>query len=72
MHVPLGCMCLDTEGKQRRGRLKIAWLQMVEKEKKQMGKAWGGIQAKAKDQQIWKDYITALHVTWHNGAKVTE
>ena len=35
---------------------------MVEKEMKQMGKAWGGIQ----------DYIAALHAAQNNGARVSE
>ena len=37
-----------------------------------MGKAWGGIQVMAKDPQIWKDYIAALHHARNNGARVSE
>jgi len=57
-------MCLVTEGKQKRGCPKITWQKRVEKKRKQMTKTWGGIQVMAKDPQMWKDYITALHAAW--------
>lgn len=37
-----------------------------------MGKAWGGIQVLAKDPQMWKDYIAALHAAQNNGERVSE
>ena len=34
----------------------ISWRRRVEKEMKQFGKAWSGIQVMAKDRHVWKKY----------------
>ena len=34
---------------------------------KGMGKTYSGIQVMAKDQQMWRDYVAALHAPRPNG-----
>ena len=36
------------------------------------GKGWGGIRVMAKDPQMKKDYVAALHAAWNNGARVSQ
>ena len=36
------------------------------------GKGCGGIRVLAKDPQMWKDYVAALHTARNNGARVSE
>ena len=54
---------LTPEGKCKRGRPKITWRRTVEKEMKEMGKTWEGITFKARDRQMWKEHVAALHAT---------
>ena len=51
------------EGKRKRGRPKITWRRTVEKEIKEMGKTWEGIKFMAKDRQMWREYVAALHAS---------
>ena len=51
------------EGKRKRGRPKITWRRTVEKEIKEMGKTWGSIKLMAKDRQMWRELVAALHAT---------
>jgi len=39
------------------------WQKTVEKEMKQMEKIWRNNQVMAKDWQMWKNYLAALHAT---------
>jgi len=34
-----------------------------EKEIKEMGKTWGGIKFMARDRQMWREHVAALHAT---------
>ena len=43
------------EGKRRRGRHKIMWLQTVEKE--------GGIKLMARDRQMWRQHVAVIRAT---------
>ena len=49
------------EGKRKRGRPKITWRRTVEKERKEMGKTWEGIKLMARDRQMWREHVAALH-----------
>ena len=49
------------EGKRKRGRPKITWRRTVEKEIKEMGKTWEGIKFMARDRQMWREHVAALH-----------
>ena len=49
------------EGKRKRGRPKITWRRTVEKEIKVMGKTWGGIKLMARERQMWREHVAALH-----------
>ena len=49
------------EGKRKRGRPKITWRRTVEKEIKEMGKTWEGIKFMARDRQMWREPVVALH-----------
>ena len=49
------------EGKRKRGRPKITWRRTVEKEIKEMGKTWEGIKFMARDHQMWREHVAALH-----------
>ena len=51
------------EGKRKRGRPKITWRRTVEKEIKEMGKTWEGIKFMAKDRQMWREHVAALHAS---------
>ena len=51
------------KGKRKRGRPKITWRRTVEKEIKDMGKTWGGIKLTARDRQMWRKHVAALHAT---------
>ena len=51
------------EGKRKRGRPKITWRRTVEKEIKEMGNTWEGIKFMAKDRQMWREYVAALHAS---------
>ena len=51
------------EGKRKRGRPKITWRRTVEKEIKEMGKTWEGIKFMAKDRQMWREHVSALHAS---------
>ena len=42
---------------------KITWRRTVEKEKKEMGKTWEGIKFMAKDRQMWREHVAALHAS---------
>ena len=52
------------EGKHKRGCPKIMWRRTVEKEIKEMGKTWGGIKLMARDPQMWREHVFALHATY--------
>ena len=52
------------EGKRKRGRPKITWRRTVEKEIKEMGKTWEGIKFMARDRQMWREHVAALHACW--------
>ena len=49
------------EGKRKRGRLKITWRRTIEKEIKEIGKTWEGIKFMARDRQVWREHVAALH-----------
>ena len=51
------------EGKQKRGRPKITWRRTIEKEIQEMGKTWEGIKFMARDRQMWREHVAALHAT---------
>ena len=51
------------EGKRKRGRPKITKRRTVEKEIKEMGKTWEGIKFMAKDRQMWREHVAALHAS---------
>ena len=51
------------EGKRKRGHPKITWQRTVGKEIKEMGKTWGGIKLMARDRQMWREHVAALHAT---------
>ena len=40
---------------------KITWRRTVEKEIKEMGKTWEGIKFMARDRQMWREHVAALH-----------
>jgi len=35
----------------------------MEEEMKEMGKTWGGIKLMARDLQMWREHVAALHAT---------
>ena len=51
------------EGKRKRVRPKITWRRTIEKEIKEMGKTWEGIKFMARDRQMWREHVAALHAT---------
>ena len=41
----------------------IMWRRTVEKEIKEMGKTWEGIKLMARDRQMWREHVAAIHAT---------
>lgn len=62
----------DAEGKQRRCRPKHCMAVDGGEGDEADGKGWGGIRVMAKDPQMKKDYVAALHAAWNNGARVSQ
>jgi len=51
------------EGKHKRGCPKITWRRTVEKEMKETGKTWRDIKLMARDRQMWREHVAALHAS---------
>ena len=47
----------------QKGCPKITWRRAVEKEIKEMGKTLEGSKFMAKDRQMWREHVAALHAS---------
>ena len=55
------CYALDARRETQAGSPQDTWRQTVEKEIKEMGKTWEGIKFMARDRQMWREHVAALH-----------